>query len=241
MNLQSLTLAAVPLMSPDAHAETEPAQMYPTKAAVEAAVNEVKGLGYQPVRTCEDVKGHCHEDTVDGGTAGINQWVYDFFSEAGARVPAFVTYCTPWGMGATSALAGRRRAVRGLIGPMGQADFCCRTTSPRLIRNGRSSRCCASTPLPAECDAWIANRDAAPTPAAAPDAAPAIHKVLVYVGQKLEHNAVCHSGPTSLDANVTTVPLDPDVLDFIDSHHAQAHSWTMESVNAAAKHHPHCD
>jgi opacity protein-like surface antigen len=78
----------------------------------------------------------------------------------------------------------------------------------------------------------------APAYASEPDAM--WHAHYVEVGKMLEHNAIRHSGPTSLAAREATIQLDPNEYDFLNLHRALAHQWTMEGVNEAAKHPSGC-
>ena len=63
-----------------------------------------------------------------------------------------------------------------------------------------------------------------------------MHPIMERIGEHLAHNAICKNGaPISLDSLVANLPLDPDIIEFIKDHHAQAHQWAMEGVNKVAK------
>jgi hypothetical protein len=60
-----------------------------------------------------------------------------------------------------------------------------------------------------------------------------MHGVFVALGMTMQDNLACHNGgPIHLD----DYPLDPDIAEFRAEHHALAHQWAMEGVNAEMGH-----
>jgi hypothetical protein len=57
-----------------------------------------------------------------------------------------------------------------------------------------------------------------------------MRKVIVGVGETMQRNLLCKSGPISFDE----FPLDPDVAEFVGTHRAMAHKLAMTGVQNIA-------
>ena len=60
-----------------------------------------------------------------------------------------------------------------------------------------------------------------------------MHGIFVALGMTMQDNLACHNGGP---IHLADYPLDPDIAEFRAEHHALAHQWAMEGVNAEMGH-----